>query len=124
MHRSAMWILCALLVTLAAVRAASAQVSITVDKLDPTDGGAQPPPGIVVVDVLIDAATTDAWAAGGVRGTAYSGASLRYSAPGGTPVLVNPGVADRFVTFASGPRLRDDNLRFTSGGAVVSGALC
>lgn len=104
--------------------AAMATVVTQVDLLDPSDGGTQPPDGVLVVDVFANVATPGgAWTAGGVRATTANGATLRYATDpntGGT-LLTNPGAANRFSTFFSIPRGRDVNGRFNNGAAAAAG---
>ncbi|HEX5051937.1 MAG TPA: hypothetical protein VFZ65_09210 [Planctomycetota bacterium] len=97
---------------------ATAQVTLTVDRLDGADPGAPAPANIVVVDVFADVATTDTWTAAGLRATTANGAVLRYGA--GT-VLVNPGLADRFVTCLSKPLSRNTDARFNAPAVAVAG---
>lgn len=109
-------------VALAASSAAMATVVVTADILDPTDGGNQPPAGVLSVDILVDC-EIGAWTASGVRAVTSNGATLRYAADPntGAPVLVNPGTANRFVTFFSRPRPRDADARYTNGAAATAG---
>src|SRR5262245_13337631 len=53
---------------------ARGQVALSVDRLDPTDPGGPAPPGLVVVDLFADVATTDAWTASGLKATTANGA--------------------------------------------------
>src|SRR5262245_36597469 len=101
---------------------ATASVTITVDIVDPSDGISQPPPGILCVDVLVDVTPGDSWTAGAVWVDAFHGARFVYAYgsldPNDPPWsgLVNPGSANRFVSFVSEPRGRDADERFTDGG--------
>ena len=116
----------AFLATLATCATAFGSITVTLDVLDPGDGGAQPPPGVVVVDVFVDVSADDYWTAAGLRGVALNGARILYAHDPNTgeAVLVSPGTGDRFVTFASQPRPRDANGRFNNGGASVAGRYC
>lgn len=123
------------LATMMLVAGASAYASVTttVDMLDPTDGGSQPPAGVTCVDVFIDTINEagSAWTAGGIRGVVTAagqaaGVTLLYAPTGddNTPraeELFNPGTANRFVTFLTKPRNRDANGRYTNGGAGIAG---
>ncbi|GMU83829.1 MAG: hypothetical protein AMXMBFR47_36990 [Planctomycetota bacterium] len=115
----------------AAVRVYSS-VTTMVDLLDSSDDGAQPPPGILCVDELIDMSRDDVWTAGGMRAFVtpaglLDGVTIRYSAVPDDPntphieTLLSPGTADRFVTFVSQPRERDAENRYVTSGAQVAG---
>lgn len=115
----------------AAVRGYSS-VTTMVDLVDSSDGGAQPPPGILCIDELIDVDPDDVWTAGGMRAFVtpaglLDGVTIRYSAVPDDPntphieYLLNPGTADRFVTFVSQPRERDGESRYIDSGARVAG---
>ncbi|MCC6359661.1 MAG: hypothetical protein IT450_13025 [Phycisphaerales bacterium] len=115
----------------AAVRVYSS-VTTRVDLLDSSDGGAQPPPGILCVDELIDVSRDDVWTAGGMRAFVtpaglLDGVTIRYSAVPDDPntphieTLLSPGTADRFVTFVTQPRERDAESRYVTSGAQVAG---
>ncbi len=108
---------------------ASASVTTTVDLVDPSDSITQPPPGVIAIDVLVDVSADDVWCSGGIvtRVTAAGqslGATLVYG-PGDEPNtarhenLFNPGTDNRFVTFLSRPRGRDDESRYTNAGAAI-----
>src|SRR5215470_14496462 len=105
----------ATIVPLMIAPSALASVTITIDRLDPGDGGAQPPAGIVVVDVLVDASSSDCWTCGGMVAFTQNSARFRYATDPntGAVLLSNPGTANRFVTFFSKPRPRDANSRFS-----------
>src|SRR5215813_9919763 len=113
----------AFLALLAIAARTAASVTISIDRLDPSNEGAQPPTGIVVFDVLVDVSDGDSWISGGFQAHTFNGATFRYAwAPDPNhptwpehPLLVNPGTQDRFVTFASKPRPRDGDERFTDG---------
>src|SRR5262245_35302533 len=100
--------------SLAAAATALASVAISVDILDPSDGGHQPPATVLCVDIFVDVTTEDTWTAGGARAVAQNGASLRYATDPNTGniILTNPGTNNRFVTFYSRPRPRDDDSRY------------
>src|SRR5262245_1040793 len=125
-RRATMRRLNAILLSVAFAVSARASVTITVDRLDPSDGGSQPPAGIVVVDVLVDVQAADRWTIGGFRGEALGGASLIYAIDPetGQPRPTNPGVDHRFVSFVSQPRPRDADARFNDSGATVGGSFC
>ncbi|MBK8975696.1 MAG: hypothetical protein IPM29_07205 [Planctomycetes bacterium] len=97
---------------------ANAQVTLSVDRLDGGDPGAPAPANLVVVDVFADVAATDTWTAAGLRATTANGAVLRY---GAGSALVNPGLADRFVTSVSRPLARDADARFNGALAAIAG---
>jgi hypothetical protein len=99
--------------------AASAQVTVSVDRLDGAEPGTPVPANLVVVDVFVDVATTDVWTASGIRGLTFNGATLVYA--GGTTPLINPGLANRFVTCLSKPRTRNADARFNNAGAATAG---
>src|SRR5262249_49096228 len=100
-----------LIATLATTAVAS--VTLMGDRLDPGDGGHQPPPNIVVVDVLVDVSDNDSWTAAGFGGFAMNGAQFVYAREhdpnSGSDFirLVNPGLDHRFVCFMSKPLPRD-----------------
>ncbi|MCC6357848.1 MAG: hypothetical protein IT450_03825 [Phycisphaerales bacterium] len=111
---------------------AAASVSLSIDLVDPTDGITQPPAGVIAIDVLADLSPDDGWVAAGLFGVVTpvgqaEGVTLRY-APDNEPnnpspdYLLNPGTANRFVTFITRPRLRDGDIRYTSAGAGIAGA--
>lgn len=109
-----------------AATAAFASVTTSIDLLDPSDGGTQPPAGIVAVDVFVDASADDVWTAAGLRGVVTPAGqalnvSLRYVSDPNGPILFNTGTADRFGTFFSKPRNRDANGRYTNAGAAAAG---
>lgn len=99
----------------------SAQVVVSVDRLDGSEPGTPVPPNLVVVDVHVDVATTDAWVAAGMRGIASNGATIVYGGAGGPGALINPGLANQFVTCISQPRVRDADARFDNAGAGSAG---
>lgn len=110
---------------------AFANVTTSVDLLDASDGITMPPAGVIAIDVLVDADTTDVWTAGGLRGFVTPagqglGVAIRYAGADdiNTPHderLFNPGTANRFSTFFTKPRNRDANARYTNAGAAVAG---
>src|SRR5262245_8863029 len=108
---------------LAAASAALASVTISVDRLDPTDGGNQPPAGVVCVDIFVHVTPGDTWTSGGIRALAQNGATLRYATDPNTGAnrLTNPGTNNRFVSFFSKPRARDANNRYANGSATSTG---
>lgn len=120
-------------VLMVAGASAYASVTTTVDLLDPTDGGTQPPAGVTCVDVFIDTinANGSAWTAGGLRGVVTAagqaaGVSIRYAPTddANTPraeQLFNPGTANRFSTFLTKPRGRDVAGRYNNAGAGIAG---
>lgn len=108
--------------------AANAQVvHHEVDILSAGDEGYEGiPSGLLVLDVFLDLAATDAWTAAGFQIFSYRHAEIRYfdsdpNTPGTQPGLVNPGLADRFLTSLSRPRGRNANARFVNAGAGVAG---
>lgn len=101
-------------------RYAVAEITATVDKLDPSDGIPMPPPNLVIVDLAIDVTPDDAFAAMGINADAYGGAELQYARdPNGIVIPTAPGIENRFVTFFSRPRLRDGNGRFGPAGEIA-----
>lgn len=120
-------------VLMVAGASAYASVTTTVDLLDPTDGGNQPPAGVTCIDVFIDTINENgsAWTAGGIRGVVTAagqaaGVTIRYAPTddGNTPraeQLFNPTTANRFSTFLSKPRGRDVAGRYNNGGAGIAG---
>lgn len=109
-----------------AAQVATADISVSVDKLDPSDGIPMPPPDLVVIDVAIDVSDADAFAGIGVHAVTSNGARVEYAYdPNGTVITSAPGAGSRFVTFFSRPRQRDADSRFESGAAVgTSGRYC
>lgn len=101
-------------------QATPASVSITVDVLDESDGGPQPPGSILIVDVMVDVSPNDVWVAGGVFMTTVNGAIVRYAHDAnGQPAVLNPGADDPFVTCFSRPRPRNGSERFTNARAIL-----
>ncbi|GMU80824.1 MAG: hypothetical protein AMXMBFR47_06950 [Planctomycetota bacterium] len=108
-----------------------ADITLSVDLVDPTDNITQPPPGVIAVDVLIDVDREDLWTAGGLRGVVTPegqalGVTIRYAGTDdpNTPIddrLFNPGAANRFSTFVTQPRNRDATGRYTNGNAGYAG---
>ena len=101
-------------------------VSATVDILSPGDEGYEGiPPNLLVLDVFVDVAETDAWTAAAMIIFAHHGAAFRYfdSDPnaGLQPGLFNPGFDNRFVTSLSKPRGRNTVARFENAGAEAAG---
>ena len=118
--------LLAIAFALAVGSAALASVVVSLDILDPSDGGTQPPPGVVCVDVYADVTDgtpplSDTWTAGGVRINAYGGATFRYATDPNGIILNNVGIENRFTTFFSRPRPRDDDSRYTNAAAEAAG---
>ena len=108
--------------------AAAQLVGVEADILSPGDAGydGSIPANLLVIDVFVDIAITDAWTAGGLIARTRNGAALQYfdadlNTPGLQPGLFNPGRENQFMTFLSRPRGRDANNRFTNGGAVAAG---
>jgi hypothetical protein len=116
-----------LIASLLATPLATASVTMTVDLLGPEDGISLPPPWLVIVDVLVDVTDGDTWTAGGLRGVTMNGATLFYARDPNNhnlPILPDPGVDRRFVTFISKPRGRDAPSRYNNGAAAVAGRYC
>src|SRR5262245_49244548 len=112
---------------LAAATVATATVTVSVDLCDAGDGIALPannlvPGGIAMVDVFASI-SFGAWTASGVCVQPASGVTLRYATDPntGAPIAVNPGTANRFVTFFSRPRGRDSDARYENGEAMAWG---
>lgn len=107
---------------------APAQVRPSIELLSPGDEGFDGiPEHTRCVDVYVNAATTDVWTAAGIRVLTENGGMLRFAdgdtnTPGEQPALINPGLANRFVTSISKPRLRNGAARFQNAGAAVAGA--
>src|SRR5262245_22900209 len=84
-----------------------ADITVTADILNPGEGQ-QPPPRILIIDILVDVTPGDEWIAAGLRAQATSGATFVYARdPNEAIVLINPGAENRFVTSLSRPRARD-----------------
>jgi hypothetical protein len=105
------------------------QAVVSVDWLDPSDGGAFTgmPANIRIVDVYVDVADSDVWTGGGIRAIAEGGATLAYfdsdpTTPGTQPGLYNGGAANKFYTSLSKPRPRDGGGRFGNAGIELAGA--
>ena len=104
-------------------------MTITVDRVDPSDEISQPPENLVVLDVLADVTDGDSWTLGAFGERTLRGSRFVYgyppedpNTPGPrAPLLVNPGTANRFVSSVSKPRPRDANMRFRNGGASTEG---
>lgn len=119
-------------VTALVARNVAGQAVVSVDTVDPSDGISQPPPGVVAFDVLVDIAPTDTWTAAGLVSWTFEGARFRYNyvpldpnEPDWLyPDLIAPGVENRFVTFASRPRIRDADARFLDEGVAAAGQAC
>ena len=103
----------------------SAQSTFLIDALDTDENGGLPvPDDRYVVDVMMQVAPDDAWTAAGLRCLLYNGASFAYAHdPNSTPLLLNPGTTDRYVTCLSKPRRRDGDARFLDASAAIPGAL-
>jgi hypothetical protein len=122
----------AFLAVVSSAAGAAASITITIDRLDPSDGGAQPPAGTVIIDVLVDLSDEDAWRSGGIHARTFNGATFQYaweSDPENPnwpahPLLLDPGTEQRFATFISQPRPRDGDERFTDGGVTTPGRFC
>ena len=110
------------LVAFASANFATGTVTTIVDLLDGSDAGGPSPNGIIVADVYADVTDGDSWTVAGIFGDTFLGAALRYAHDSnGRPQLVNPGTADRYVTFFSKPRGRDSDARFNDGGVGIAG---
>ncbi|MBI5864890.1 MAG: hypothetical protein HZB38_10350 [Planctomycetes bacterium] len=97
-----------------------AEISFTLDKLDASDGLPLPPPNIVIVDLRVDVSPGDAWSGTGLEGRSFAGAEIEYAYDElGYPLGTAPGVDNRFVTFLSRPRARNNDARFGVGAAVT-----
>ena len=104
-----------------------ANLTVQVDKLDPTDGFPMPENNLVVIDVSVNVSTDDAWAALGIAAFALNGATLVYAHdPNDAHVLYTaPGPENRFSTFFSRPRGRNGTLRFEQESMVqLTGSYC
>lgn len=109
-----------------------ADVVHSIDLVDPSDPITQPPPGVISVDIRVDVDPNDMWQAAGLRGVVTPqgqnlGVTIRYG-PGDDPntayheELLNPGTANRFVTFFTRPRSgRNSQTRYESAGAALAG---
>lgn len=103
---------------------AAADISIRADIL--TAAEEPDPPGLIVIDILVDVSDDDTWTATGLRITTANQARLSYAHDPNTaePVLVNPGVVNRYVTSVSHPAARLGVGRFQNSRAIVAGAYC
>ncbi len=98
---------------------------VSVDILDPTDGGQQPPRGVLVLDVMFEPDPGDSWLASGISVAAVNGSQFIYGWPEqDQPDITNPGSADPFVTCISVPLPRFGNGRFNQCFAAVAGNTC
>lgn len=99
---------------------ARADITMMVDKVDPTDGVTLPPPHLAVIDVGVSLTDADAYQSLGVRAVPRNGAGLEYLRdPNGVAIPTAPGGEFRFVTFFSRPRPRDEDSRFGTGATVT-----
>lgn len=101
-----------------------ATITVTVDKLDPSDGVPMPPPNLVLVDVHVAPPPTAAFSSVGIRGLTANGARLVYAYDANGVVPSAPGVENRFVSFFSRPRGRDDDSRYVDGLAGTGNSSC
>lgn len=106
---------------------AFAQGGVSVDLLDPFETSGTIPANLRIVDIFVDVAATDVWTAAGIRVITSNGGALAYhdedaGTPGVQPGLLNPGLADRFLTSLSRPRPRDGNGRFLNGSVAIAGS--
>ena len=98
--------------------AASGQIGGTVDILSPGDEGYEGiPSNLLVLDVFVDVAQTDAWTAAGTLVQLQHGAEFRYFdgdliTPGIQPDIFGPGFENRFNTCFSRPLGRNAFERF------------
>ena len=118
----------AFITALANLSSASAQIIGTeVDILSTGDDGYEGiPSGLAVIDVYVDVATTDAWTASGFQVFAREGATIQYfdqdpNTPGLQTGLINPGLANRYLTSLSRPRGRNANARFVNAAVATAG---
>jgi hypothetical protein len=101
-----------------------ADLRATVDLLDPSDGGPQPPAGVLVIDVLVDVDAGDAWLLGAVAASTVGGSTIIYGDADPNNPLVNPGATNPFVTCVSVPLPRFGPGRFNACRAAVIGSPC
>lgn len=104
---------------------ASADVTIRADILTAAEDPADPP-GLIVIDIMIDVTEGDAWTASGLRIATLNQARIIYADDPNSaqPLLVNPGAQNRYVTSLSHPALRLGNARFQNSRAIIAGAYC
>lgn len=92
--------------------------------LEPPDG--LPPPGVLVMDIVLDVDPTDVWLTATMNVTTRGENQLLYAPQEdpNQPVVVNPGRANAFVCSISAPLPRLGNERFDNGRAAVLGRDC
>jgi hypothetical protein len=117
----------ALLLAITIAKWVSAQGTVSVDLLDPSETSGEIPAHLRIVDVFVDIATTDVWTACGINVRSQNGGALVYAdvdsnQNGYQPGLFNLGVEGKFFTSLSRPRGRDAESRFTNAGAAAAGS--
>lgn len=107
------------------ISAAEAEITVRVDILTPEDGETAPP-GLIVVDVLVDVSESDLWTSASLRVTMSDGASLLFAEDPNAFYwpLVNPGVENRYKTSVSHPSPRTGDDRYQASRARVDGSYC
>src|SRR5262245_25562928 len=88
-----------------------ADVFVLVDILDPSDGGPQPPAGMLVIDVLVQTDPDDEMLGAGIRAHAVGANQFAYALDPNSaePLIANPGSENPFVTCVSRPLPRFGN---------------
>src|SRR5262245_27942616 len=95
--------------------------SLTVDRLDASDGFPLPPPHLIVFDAYLNVAPNDSWQTSGLAVRTSNGVLFQYAyEPNGDIELTAPGPDNRFVTFFSEPAGRDSADRFGPERAVLA----
>ena len=108
----------AILPLLAAVALGGIQAHI--DILDPSDGGPQPPSGMLVIDFLVEPADDNPWLTSALRADAIGGNRLVYNQPDpNAPDLTDPGFDNQFVCSVSVPLPRFAPARFENAHAAI-----
>lgn len=100
-----------------------ASISVSIDKLDASDGFPIPPSNLVAVDIGVTLTADDAFFGVGIRGLPANGAQIHYGYDpnSGTLLRSAPGTNNRFVTFFSQPRPRNNDNRFDGRGYISAG---
>jgi hypothetical protein len=101
-----------------------ADLRATVDLLDPSDGGPQPPAGVLVLDILVDVDPGDTWLVSAVSASAVGGNTMLFGDVDPNYPVVNPGASNPFVTCVSAPLPRFGSARFEVSRAAISASEC
>src|SRR5262245_24129900 len=78
-----------------------ANLRATVDLLDPSDGGTQPPPNVLIIDILVDVDAGDAWLASALAASTVGNSTIIYGDGDPNTPLLNPGSSNPFVSSLS-----------------------